>query len=115
MGSLQLTRRSNRSWGDEEEEEVDPFAELEDDFATDSYEENLRRDRRAAKQASVERLVARLEGHLPPPQLREVSEELVSYSHELSAHRPSYLRSRTHHQTCSSNVTLCRTGACLRE
>lgn len=77
MGSLQLTRRSNRSWQEEEEEEVDPFAELEDDFATDSYEENLRRDRRAAKQASVEGLIARLDVSLQPGPLKEVSEELV--------------------------------------
>ncbi|BEI80759.1 hypothetical protein CcaverHIS002_0112880 [Cutaneotrichosporon cavernicola] len=78
MGSLQLTRRSNRSWVDEDEEGVDPFAELEDDFATDSYEENLRRDRRAAKQASVERLIVRLETSIPAAQLKEVSEELLS-------------------------------------
>lgn len=78
MGSLQLTRRSNRSWQEDDDEGVDPFAELEDDFATDSYEENLRRDRRAAKQASVERLIARLDVNLQPGPLKEVSEELVS-------------------------------------
>lgn len=111
MGSLQLTRRSNRSWREEDEEEVDPFAELEDDFATDSYEENLKRDRRAAKQASVERLIARLDVNIQPGALKEVSEELVSgYALVWLTH--SCRRSRMLRPICSSRDTLCRTAAC---
>jgi hypothetical protein len=39
----------------------------------------------------------------------------VSRWPELRANHPSYPRSRTLHQTCSSSATSCRTGGCLRE
>ncbi|WVR06241.1 hypothetical protein IAU60_003271 [Kwoniella sp. DSM 27419] len=77
--SLQLTRRSNRSWASEgDEEDLDPFAEIEDDFDAESLEANLLRDKRATLCASVNKLV---EGLLPTAassSLRQACDELLS-------------------------------------
>lgn len=75
LQSLQLTRRSNHSWK-EVEEEQDPFAEFDDDFATSSLEDNLLQTKRAALHASVSDIIARLEiGGAP---VREAADELLN-------------------------------------
>lgn len=79
LHALQLTTRSNRSWQEEDEEhDVDIFAELEDDFGADSLEENLRRDKRATMQASVERIIDQLTPSMSSDGLRRLSAELLS-------------------------------------
>lgn len=78
MGSLQLTRRSNRSWHEEEEEDdVDPFAEFDDDFDTDDLEANLLRDKKATLHATVAKIVDQLEVGTPQATLRSLADELV--------------------------------------
>lgn len=75
LQSLQLTRRSNHSWK-EVEEEQDPFAEFDDDFATNSLEDNLLQTKRAALHTSVSDIIARLEAGGAP--VREAADELLT-------------------------------------
>ncbi|KAL1412966.1 Protein kinase of the Mitotic Exit Network [Vanrija albida] len=80
MQSLQLTRRSNRSWqDDDDDDDADPFAEIEDDFDTaDDLEANLLRDKRATLCANVTKLVNQLEGGSNDmAALRKVCDELL--------------------------------------
>ncbi|ORY31435.1 hypothetical protein BCR39DRAFT_571401 [Naematelia encephala] len=53
--SLQLTQRSTRPWDESEDEQQDPFAEIDDDFAGDDedLEANLLRDKKATLCANV--------------------------------------------------------------
>lgn len=56
--SLQLTKRSNKSWlGDEDGDELDPFAEIEDDFDTEDLETNVLRDKRATMCTEINKLI----------------------------------------------------------
>lgn len=75
LQSLQLTRRSNHSWK-EVEEEQDPFAEFDDDFATNSLEDNLLQTKRAALHTSVSDIIARLEAGGAP--VRDAADELLT-------------------------------------
>lgn len=78
LQSLQLTSRSNRSWKEEDDEStVDPFAELEDDFGTNSLEENLRRDKKATVLASIDRIIDQLVPTLHPATLQSLCTELL--------------------------------------
>lgn len=76
LQSLQLTRRSNHSWKDQVEEEQDPFAEFDDDFATNSLEDNLLQTKRAALHTSVSDIIARLEAGGAP--VCEAADELLT-------------------------------------
>lgn len=76
LQSLQLTRRSNHSWKDVDQEEQDPFAEFDDDFATNSLEDNLLQTKRAALHTSVSDIIARLEAGGAP--VKEAADELVA-------------------------------------
>jgi hypothetical protein len=80
--SLQLTRRSNRSWlGDEEGDQSDPFAEIDDEleFGSDDIDANLLRDKRATLCASVSRLIEKLDpvAGMAGGGLRETCDELL--------------------------------------
>jgi hypothetical protein len=72
LPSLQLTRRSNSSWQEEDDEEQDPFAEF-DDFDVDDAA-NLLQNKKAALWAAVERIVSQMQ---VSPTLPELCEELV--------------------------------------
>ncbi|WVQ96827.1 hypothetical protein IAU59_003934 [Kwoniella sp. CBS 9459] len=78
--SLQLTtRRSNKSWiSDGDEEDLDPFAEIDDDFDTEDLEANLLRDKRATLCANVNKLVDGLVPHASPGNLKDGCDELLS-------------------------------------
>lgn len=76
VGSLQLTRRSNRSWKEEEEEDVDPFAEFDDEFDLDDLEANLHHNKKAALWEEVERLVDQMQANSQA--LCDVCDQLVS-------------------------------------
>jgi len=79
IGSLQLTRRSNRSWQeDEEPDEQDPFAEFDDDFDLDDLEANLHHNKKAALWAAVEKIVDQMQVGTSMSTLRAVCDELVS-------------------------------------
>lgn len=116
MQSLQLTRRSNRSWqDDDDDDDADPFAEIEDDFDTaDDLEANLLRDKRATLCANVTKLVDQLEGGSNDmAALRKVCDELVSCALLASTDLSSAcLRAL---ETWASRRTLCPFTACLRE
>ncbi|KAL7423239.1 Protein kinase of the Mitotic Exit Network [Cryptotrichosporon argae] len=77
--TLQLTRRSNRSWQeDEEDDDADPFAEINDDFDAEDLEANILRDKRATLCASVNRVVDQMQVDTPQATLRTVCDELLS-------------------------------------
>jgi hypothetical protein len=75
---LQLTRRSNKSWLGDEEEEHDPFAEIDDDFDGDDLEANVLRDKKATLCASVTRLIGDLNSQTKTSTLTASCDELVS-------------------------------------
>ena len=79
--SLQLTRRSHKSWlGDDEDDTNDPFAEIGDDFSgdVDDLEANLIRDKRATLYASISRIVDLLQPSASAAALVAACDELVS-------------------------------------
>ncbi|WVF69329.1 hypothetical protein IAT40_004105 [Kwoniella sp. CBS 6097] len=77
--SLHLTRRSNKSWvSDGDDEDLDPFAEIDDDFDTEDLEANLLRDKRATLCANVNKLVDGLVPHAQPSSLKDGCDELLS-------------------------------------
>ncbi|OCF43911.1 STE/STE11/CDC15 protein kinase [Kwoniella heveanensis CBS 569] len=77
--SLQLTRRSNKSWiSDGDDEDLDPFAEIDDDFDTEDLEANLLRDKRATLCANVNKLVDGLVPHASHGNLKDGCDELLS-------------------------------------
>ena len=82
--SLQLTRRSNKSWhlGDEEENDAhDPFSEIGDDFDgdADDLETNLLRDKWATLCSNISRLVDLLQPSTPAASLIVACDDLVSF------------------------------------
>ncbi len=80
--SLQLTRRSNKSWlGDEEDDTSDPFAEIGDDFSggADDLEANLLRDQRATLCGNISRIVDSLQPATPAAALIAGCDELVRF------------------------------------
>lgn len=77
--SLQLTttKRSNKSWRSAGEEDLDPFAGLDDDFdMSEDIEANLLRDKKATLYAAVGGLVERMQGERE--ELSGICDELVS-------------------------------------
>ncbi|KAF6756014.1 hypothetical protein DFP72DRAFT_895915 [Ephemerocybe angulata] len=81
--ALQLnTRLSNRSWRDEDDDEEDPFAEIDEGFAEDDLESNLQRDRNARLCHSVNQLVDELTPSAPDFQLREACDQLLNILNE---------------------------------
>lgn len=84
--TLQLNKQNSRSWRSSgEEEEMDPFAGLEEEFEfVDDIEANLLRDKKATLCASVSGLVERVQSDRSA--LGDTCDELVSYT------RPDRLR-----------------------
>ena len=82
--SLQLMKRSNKSWTSDREDTHDPFAEIDDDFSLgeDDMEAQLLRDKRATLCGNVNRIVDLFEPSTPHTSLREACDELVSHSVE---------------------------------
>ncbi len=79
MQTLQLnTRLSNKSWfGDEEDEEDDPFAEIDEGYAEEDLEANLQRDKYARLSNQVTQLIDELTPSAPDFQLRDACDQLV--------------------------------------
>jgi hypothetical protein len=82
--SLQLTKRSNRSWREadvDDEDVLDPFAEIDDDFSgdADDLEANLLRDKRATLCASVADIIEVLQPGRGQEELKNACDELVSF------------------------------------
>ncbi|RXK41642.1 STE/STE11/CDC15 protein kinase [Tremella mesenterica] len=90
--SLQLTKRSNRSWLAEGDEETDPFAEFDDDFDAEDLEANLLRDKRATLCAQVNKIVDVLVPQTPPTELKDACDELLA----LLENTPAELGLETH-------------------
>ncbi|CUA68863.1 hypothetical protein RSOLAG22IIIB_03729 [Rhizoctonia solani] len=79
MHTLQLnTRLSRRSWLGDDEDEEDPFAEIDEGFDEHDLETNLNRDRHARLTASVNSLIDKLEPNAPDYQQREACDELLN-------------------------------------
>ena len=78
--TLQLnTRLSNKSWlGDEDDEDDDPFAEIDEGYAEEDLEANLQRDKYARLCGQVTQLIDELTPSAPDFQLRDACEQLVS-------------------------------------
>ena len=77
--SLQLTKRSNHSWMTEEDE-MDPFAEIDEDFSVgeDDLEQQLLRDKKATLCEAINRIIDVLEPSTSPTDLRTACDDLVS-------------------------------------
>ncbi|CAL1713540.1 unnamed protein product [Somion occarium] len=79
MQTLQLnTRLSNKSWLGDEDDEEDPFAEIDEGFAEEDLESNLQRDKYARLCNTVNTLIDELTPSAPDFQLREACDQLVS-------------------------------------
>ncbi|KAG6335620.1 hypothetical protein ID866_3477 [Astraeus odoratus] len=77
--TLQLnTRLSNKSWLGDEDDEDDPFAEIDEGFAEDDLEANLQRDKHARLCSMVNQAIDQLTPSAPDFQLREACDELIS-------------------------------------
>ena len=73
------SKSSNKSWlGDEEDEEDDPFAELEEGFDQLDLESNVARDKHARQCLQVEGLVGSLKASQPDEILFHITKELLS-------------------------------------
>ncbi|KIM52300.1 hypothetical protein SCLCIDRAFT_1223881 [Scleroderma citrinum Foug A] len=79
MQTLQLhTRLSNKSWLGDEDDEDDPFAEIDEGFAEDDLEANLQRDKHARLCSMVTQLIDELTPSAPDFQLRDACDQLVN-------------------------------------
>ncbi|KAH8077271.1 kinase-like protein [Cristinia sonorae] len=79
MQTLQLnTRLSNKSWLGDEDDEEDPFAEIDEGFAEEDLESNLQRDKYARLCNTVNQLIDELTPSAPDFQLREACDQLLS-------------------------------------
>ncbi|KAH9831359.1 kinase-like protein [Rhodofomes roseus] len=79
IGTLQLnTRLSNKSWLGDEDDEEDPFAEIDEGFSEEDLEANLQRDKYARLSAAVTQLIDELTPSAPDFQLREACDQLLS-------------------------------------
>ncbi|EIW81107.1 hypothetical protein CONPUDRAFT_104294 [Coniophora puteana RWD-64-598 SS2] len=77
--TLQLnTRYSNKSWRGDEDDDDDPFAEIDEGFAEDDLETNLLRDKHARLTSMVNELIDELTPSAAEFQLREACEQLIS-------------------------------------
>ncbi|KAI9664448.1 MAG: hypothetical protein M1821_005894 [Bathelium mastoideum] len=73
------SKSSNKSWlGDEEDEEDDPFAELEEGFDQLDLDSNVARDKHARQCLQVEGLVGSLKASQPDEILFHITKELLS-------------------------------------
>ena len=84
-GTLVLTSKlSNRSWlGDDEDDEDDPFAQLEEGFDEMDLDANVARDRYARLCTQVESLVGSLKVSQADDTLAELSEQLLEVLSDL--------------------------------
>ena len=64
-------------FGDEDDEE-DPFAEIDEGYAEEDLEANLQRDKYARLSSTVTQLIDELTPSAPDFQLRDACEQLVS-------------------------------------
>ncbi|KAF8558280.1 kinase-like protein [Imleria badia] len=79
MQTLQLnTRHSNKSWLGDEDDEDDPFAEIDEGFAEDDLETNLQRDKHARLCSMVNQLIDELTPSAPDFQLRDACDQLIT-------------------------------------
>ncbi|KAI0682393.1 kinase-like protein [Cytidiella melzeri] len=79
MQTLQLnTRLSNRSWRGDEDEDEDPFAEIDEGFAEEDLESNLQRDKYARLCNQVNQLIDELTPSAPDFQLRDACDQLLN-------------------------------------
>ncbi|PCH40431.1 kinase-like protein [Wolfiporia cocos MD-104 SS10] len=79
MQTLQLnTRLSNKSWPGDEEDQEDPFAEIDEGFAEEDLESNVQRDKYARLSNIVTQLIDELTPSAPDFQLREACDQLLA-------------------------------------
>ncbi|KZT69616.1 Pkinase-domain-containing protein [Daedalea quercina L-15889] len=79
IGTLQLnTRLSNKSWLGDEDDDEDPFAEIDEGFSEEDLEANLQRDKYARLSATVTQLIDELTPSAPDFQLREACDQLLN-------------------------------------
>ncbi|EJU03326.1 Pkinase-domain-containing protein [Dacryopinax primogenitus] len=77
------TRLSNRSWlGDQDEDEDDPFAEIDESFDEVDLESNLIRDKYARLCAQVNQLIDELIPTATEKKLREALDQLLAITEE---------------------------------
>lgn len=74
---MMLNSKLANSWLGDEEDEDDPFAQLEEGFDEVDMEQNVARDRAARLVTLVESLVGSLKTNQPPDVLSDVSEQLM--------------------------------------
>ncbi|EKM49713.1 uncharacterized protein PHACADRAFT_214230 [Phanerochaete carnosa HHB-10118-sp] len=79
MQTLQLnTRLSNESWLGDDDDDEDPFADIDEGFAEEDLESNLQRDKYARLCNSVNLLIDELTPSAPDFQLREACDQLLA-------------------------------------
>ncbi|KAI0770584.1 kinase-like protein [Fomes fomentarius] len=80
MQTLQLnTRLSNKSWFGDEDDEEDPFAEIDEGYADEEdLEANLQRDKYARLSNTVTQLIDELTPSAPDFQLRDACDQLLN-------------------------------------
>ncbi|KAH9950642.1 kinase-like protein [Amylocystis lapponica] len=77
--TLQLnTRLSNKSWLGDEDDDEDPFAEIDEGFAEEDLESNLQRDKYARLSSMVTELIDELTPSAPDFQLRDACDQLLN-------------------------------------
>ncbi|RPD56118.1 kinase-like protein [Lentinus tigrinus ALCF2SS1-7] len=84
MQTLQLnTRLSNKSWGfGDDDDEEDPFAEIDEGYAEEDLEANLQRDKYARLSNTVTQLIDELTPSAPDFQLRDACDQLLNIIHD---------------------------------
>ncbi|KAH9932708.1 kinase-like protein [Epithele typhae] len=83
METLQLnTRLSNKSWFGDEDDEEDPFAEIDEGYAEEDLEANLQRDKYARLSNNVTQLIDELTPSAPDFQLRDACDQLLNIVQE---------------------------------
>ncbi|GBE85072.1 predicted protein [Sparassis crispa] len=79
MQTLQLnTRLSNKSWRGDDDDEEDPFAEIDEGFDEDDLESNLQRDKYARLCNAVTQLIDELTPSAPDFQLRDACDQILN-------------------------------------
>ncbi|OCH90450.1 kinase-like protein [Obba rivulosa] len=79
MQTLQLnTRLSNKSWFGDDDNDEDPFAEIDEGFAEEDLESNLQRDKYARLCSTVTQLIDELTPSAPDFQLRDACDQLLN-------------------------------------
>ncbi|TCD65509.1 hypothetical protein EIP91_002557 [Steccherinum ochraceum] len=94
MQTLQLnTRLSNKSWLGDDDDEEDPFAEIDEGFAEEDLESNLQRDKYARLSNTVNQLIDELTPSAPDFQLREACDQLLNIIVETPEMQPQLVSS----------------------